>query len=188
MHYMINLRSILRRKLLSFFFANPHATQYVRELARALDVDPTNLSRELADLEQQGLFQSELRGRQRYYRLNRGYPLYEEIRRIIFKTVGVTGELREALKDIKGLKEGFLYGSFAQQTQIDPLSDIDILLVGKPDEEQLEAAMSRLERQLQREINYTLLSTKEFDQRRKRKDPFLEDVWRKKKINLLKSA
>ena len=105
----------MRRKLLSYFFANPHATQYVRELARALDVDPTNLSRELADLEQQGLFQSEIRGRQRHYRLNRRYPLYEEIRRIIFKTVGVTGELRDTLKDIKGLKEGFLYGELLEK-------------------------------------------------------------------------
>jgi len=185
---MLNLRSKLRRNLLAYFSTNPHARHYVRELARVLEVDPTNLSRELTRRSREGLFRSEIKGNQKYFGLNRDYPLYEEVRRIIFKTVGVTGELRQALKDIKGLEEGYLYGSFAKQTQIDPVSDIDILLIGKPNAEELEAAMSRLEKQFRREINYTLLSPQEFKQRRKRGDPFLEDVWRKKKINLLESA
>src|SRR5579864_7600990 len=150
MFHMLDFRSKLRRDLLGYYFTNPHASHYVRELARHLDTDATNLSRELATLEKQGLFQSETRGNQKFYKLNRRYPLYDELRRIIFKTIGVSGELREALRDITGLDEAYLYGSFAEN-QADPVSDIDVLLVGKPDAEELETAIRRLEKRLNRE-------------------------------------
>jgi predicted nucleotidyltransferase len=184
---MINLRSQSRQRLLAYYFTNPAARHYVRELARMLAVDPTNLSRELADLERQGLFAFEVRGRQKTYRINRGYPLYEEMRSIIFKTVGVVGKLQSAFKSIDGLKEAYLYGSFARN-QEDAASDIDILFVGTLDQERLEESLRKLEKQFRREINYTLLTPQEFKKRRARKDPFIADVLRQKKINLLQPA
>ena len=52
----------------------------------------------------------------------------------------------------------------------------------------LAEAMRKLERQLGREINYTVLSRKEFESRRDRKDPFLENVWCNKRIELVSAA
>jgi len=60
---MISLRSDLRRKLLTFFYVNRSARAYVRQLAVELQVDSTNLSRELARLEREGLLRSEIEGR-----------------------------------------------------------------------------------------------------------------------------
>jgi len=181
---MINLRSKLQRDLLGYYFTNPTASHYVRELAGILGADPTNLSRELARLETQGLFRSEIRGRQKYFAIDRSHPLYKELRQLIFKTTGVVGRLRDAMRTIKGLEEAVLYGSFAQNQQ-DASSDIDVLIVGAPDAEHLEDAMGKLERRLGREINYTLLSPKELQSRRSRKNSFIEDVFRKKHIDLL---
>jgi predicted nucleotidyltransferase len=183
---MIDLRSEPRRALLAYYFTNPQASHYLRELAGLLRLDPANLSRELARLEAEGLFVSERRGRQKYFRLNRGYPLYEEMRRIVFKTVGVAGRLRKAFKEVPGVKEAWLYGSFAQDRQ-DAASDIDILIVGEPKAEKLERAIRKLEREFGREINYTSMTPREFQSRRRRKDAFLEDVWRHKKISLVPS-
>src|ERR1700747_1506719 len=59
---MISLRSELRRKLLTYFYTNRAARVYVRQLASALGVDSTNLSRELARLEREGLLRSEIEG------------------------------------------------------------------------------------------------------------------------------
>ena len=42
---MISLCSRLRRKVLTFFYVNRSARVYVRQLAVALDVDSSNLSR-----------------------------------------------------------------------------------------------------------------------------------------------
>lgn len=88
---MINLRSRLRRELLRYYFTNPKAEHYLRELAELLEVDPANLSRELAELTRQRVFIARTRGRQKYFQLNRAHPLYGEFRGIVFKTVGVVG-------------------------------------------------------------------------------------------------
>ena len=95
-------------------------------------MDPANLSRELVLLVRQGIFVAHLRGRQKYFRLNRSHLLYEELRRIVFKTIGVLGQLREILSHVSGIQEAYLYGSFARDQQ-DAFSDIDILLIGEPD-------------------------------------------------------
>jgi len=181
---MLNLRSILRQKLLGYYFTNPIENHYLRELAGILGQDPANLSRELAKLESDGLFVSEKRGIQRYFRLNRSYPLYEEVRRIIFTTVGVVGQLRAALERVPGMRDAYLFSSFARNQQ-DAASDVDLLIVGNVQAEVLERSVRKLERQLRREINYTVLSLEKLKARRAKKDAFLEDIWRHKPVNLL---
>lgn len=184
---MLNFRSELRQKLLGYYFTNPKANHYLRELADLLGVDPANLSRELRRLEREGLFVSQHRGLQKYFRLHPKYPLYEEVRRIVFKTVGVLGQLRGALQKVGGVTEAYLYGSFARNQQ-DASSDIDVLLIGRPKAEELETTIQKLERQLGREINYIVLGPKEFRTRRARQDAFLEDIWRHKKISLVAAS
>ena len=181
---MLNLSSKLRRNLLAYYFANPSASHYLRELAGILEADPANLSRELARLEREGLFVSERRGNQRHYKLNKKYSLYDEVRRIVEKTVGVIGQLKTALHGVEGIEEAYLYGSFARNRQ-DQASDIDLLVIGTPPPLRFEEALRTLERRLRRDINYTLFSREEFAARRKKKDPFLAGVWENKKIDLL---
>ena len=181
---MIDLRSKLRQKLLGYYFTNPKVRHYLRELAAILEADPANLSRELSRLERQGLFLSERRGNQKHFRLNDGYPFYQEVRQIIFKTVGAVGLLRDALGQVPGIEEAHLYGSFAKNQQ-DAASDIDLLVIGKPKAGEMEMALRKLERRLRREIHYTLMSRQELKTRRARKDAFVADVWRGKTICLV---
>lgn len=181
---MLNLRSKLRRDLLVYYFLNPTVDHYVRELARVLKVDPTNLSRELKRLETEGLFAARVRGNQKYFSLNPGYPLFGEMRSIVLKTAGTVPLLRRAFSGVPKIKEAYLYGSFAKK-ESDQHSDIDVLIVGEPKPEVLEAAVRQLERSLGREINYTLLSEGELRRKLARSDPFIEDVWNGKKVKLV---
>lgn len=181
---MLNLRSKVRQRLLSYFFTNPRARNHVRDLAQRLELDPSNVSKELARLERETIVQSEVSGRQKYFQLNQKYPLYRELRGIITKTIGVAPLLTASLAKIGGLKEAFLYGSFARN-QEDAASDIDLLVIGKPDEAELAEAMGKLERRIGREINYTVLTGAELELRRARKDAFLADVWHNKRILLI---
>ncbi|MBI3485256.1 MAG: nucleotidyltransferase domain-containing protein [Acidobacteria bacterium] len=176
---MLQLRSKLRRDLLGYFFTNPDAEHYLRELAALLHADAANLSRELAALAQLGIFQWRLRGRLKFYRLNRAHPLFEEYRRIISKTIGVEGQLRRLFASMPGIQQAYLFGSFASNRQ-DSQSDIDVLLVGSPDPEKLASEVRKLEKRLARAINYTLLSKSEFQTRRKKRDAFLLDALRHK--------
>jgi len=180
---MLDFRSRTRRRLLAYYFTNPTARHHVRDLAGRLSTDPSNLSKELRRLQREGLFRSEVSGRQKYFQLNREYPLFDEVRRIVGKTIGAVATIRESLKKIEGIDESYLYGSFARNQQ-DATSDIDILVIGDAHEEVLAQAVQKIERQLGREINYTVLTPKEFEARRTRKDAFLESVWHNKRIPL----
>jgi len=181
---MIDLRSQVRRRLLTYYFTNPTARHYLRELAGFLETDPTNLLRELRRLERQRLFASEKLGREVYFRLNRGYPLYREVRSIVLKTVGAPNLIRDALEKIPRIRAAYLYGSFARNQQ-DAASDIDLLIIGNPQPEVLATSVRRLEKELGREINYTLLSPEDYRSRQARKDAFLADVGRRKSITLV---
>jgi len=184
---MLDWRSKTRKRLLVYFFTNPTARHHLRDLAARLDVDPSNLSKELGRLERDGLFRSEVSGRQKYFQLNREYPLFEEVRGIVAKTIGAVPLIAQSLKKIQGIREAFLYGSFAKNQQ-DASSDIDILVVGEPVGESLAEAVRKLERQLGREVNYTVFTAKELASRRKRKDAFLENVWQNKRVSLVSAA
>ncbi len=85
------------------------------------------------------------------------------------------------------MEEAYLYGSFARNQQ-DAASDIDVLVIGNPKGRALAEAIQKLERQLGREINYTVLTRKEFESRRARKDTFLENVWHNKRVLLVGAA
>jgi hypothetical protein len=68
-------------------------------------------------LERDGLFGSEVNGRQKYFQLNRGYPLFNEVRKIVAKTIGAAPLIAQSLKKIDGIDEAYLYGSFASNQQ-----------------------------------------------------------------------
>jgi predicted nucleotidyltransferase len=181
---MLDLRSKGRRRLLAFYFTNPKARYHLRSLAERLSIDPSNLSRELRRLEREGLFRSEMSGRQKYFQLNHEYFLFDEVRRIVAKTIGAIPLISQCLQKIAGIEEAHLYGSFARNQQ-DAVSDIDLLVIGTPRSDALAEAVRKLERQLGRDLNYTVFTRKEFDARRHKKDAFLEDVWRNPRISLV---
>ncbi len=174
---MLELRSKARRKLLAYYFANPAARHHLRDLAGRLNV-------ELRRLEREGLFEAEVSGRQKYFQLNPAYPLFKEVRGIVAKTIGAVPLIAASLKKINGIDEAYLYGSFMRGRR-DAASDIDVLVIGTPQGRVLAKAVRKLERQLGREINYTVLAVKEFKSRRNRKDAFLANVWRTKRVRLI---
>jgi predicted nucleotidyltransferase len=181
---MISLRSELRRKLLTFFYVNPSARVYVRELAAALGADSTNVSRELASLRREGFLRSEAEGRQLYSSVNPAYPYLKPVFALLRGTVGIVPALKHALASIPGIESAWLYGSFAKN-EADAASDIDVLIVGQPDQVKLAVQMRKSEKALCREINYTLLTSRELKRRLARRDAFLADVWNGKRIELI---
>jgi predicted nucleotidyltransferase len=186
-YLMFDFRSQARQRLLVYYFTNPEARHHLRDLAERLRIDPSNLSKELGRLEREGLFQSEVSGRQKYFRLNRKYPLFHELRAIIAKTIGAIPLITQSLKKVEGIDDAYLYGSFARNQQ-DAVSDFDVLVIGSPKGDALAEAMDKLERRLGREINCTVFTRKEFELRRARKDAFLENVWRNKRVSLMSAA
>lgn len=175
-------KSKLRTRILTYFFTNPQSSHYLREIAAILNQDVGNLSREFNRLEKEGIFVSQVRGRQKYFSLNKNYPLYKELKSIVFKTAGVEGALKKVVLSIEGVEAAFLYGSFAKKKET-AISDIDLFIVGSLDEHKLLTEIEKLEKQLGREINYTIYPAKEFAKKRER-DSFIIKILKGPKIVL----
>ena len=176
-------KSKVRKALFKLYFTNPDKAYYLRELERQVSIPVSMLRKELISLEKEGLFASSRKGNLLYYSLNKKYPLYSDLKNIAFKTVGIQGALFEKLSSIKGINSAFIYGSYAKN-QSNALSDVDLFIVGKIDENALIRKINRLEKELQREINYSLYSKKDLKEKSK-SDPFIKDVLRNKKIFLI---
>lgn len=176
-------KSRLRKALLRYFCTNIDARLYLRQAAGLLGEDAGNLSKELTHLEKIGIFASEMSGKQKYYFLNKQYPLLGELKSIIFKTIGIEGTLKEMIASIAGVRKAFVYGSFAREEE-NAKSDLDLLLVGDFNEDELIGKLSPLEDKLKREVNYTIYSPDEFFKKSKEKGSFLNEVLKTKLILL----
>lgn len=174
-------KSKTRKELFRLYFTNPESEYYLRELERLLNIPVSMVRQELLRLEKEGIFALHKKGNLTLYSLNKTYPLFDELKSIVFKTIGVKGLLKKNLETIKGLEAAFIYGSFAKNEE-KAASDIDLCIVGSIDEGELLKAISHSEKILKREINYTLYSKNEFHQKKKGKDSFILDLLQNKKV------
>lgn len=181
MSVLLNTR--LRRKLLAYSFTHSDENYYVRELANLIDEDPGNLSRELRKLEVEGLYTSLAKGKVKFYSLNKNYPLFKQLKEIIFKTEGVEGSLKEIALKYKGIVLAFIHGSYAKNKER-KTSDIDLVAVGKFNRDYFTSDIRNLERKLNREINFTVYTEDEFKKERKKDGGFLNLVLKGKFIIL----
>src|SRR5207249_5483543 len=109
-----------------------------------------------------GLLLREPIGRTFLYRAATDSPLYEPLRLLLERTVGIEVELRSALEDVPGVEAAFIHGSFAQKTKIKPTSDIDVLVLGNADPHTLRRRIRQVESRLGREIDVLAYSPAEF--------------------------
>jgi len=181
---MISLRSQITQKVLNYFFLNPHESLYINELSRRLSLDKRNLVKKLRELELTGIMKSEKRGNLRLYSVDQAFPFYKEYERIVLKTIGVEQKLRQILKAVPGVKEAYIYGSYAQQ-KMNAHSDLDLLVIGNHKIVILQKKLTPLQNEIGREVNSVNMSEEEFWRRMEEKDPFLSGLFNKKTIKLV---
>ena len=181
LEYIISSKT--KRELLKLFMTKPDRSFYVREISRLI-IEPVNaVNRELRYLEKAGLISFEKRGNQKHYSVIKESPLYPDLKRLIYTTVGLGDYLREKFAEPEQIELAFVYGSVANNSEI-AKSDIDLFMVGEIDENKLHKVISQIEKDLNRTVNYTLMSEKEFTERCKKKEAFINRVLSRPKIVL----
>ena len=175
-----------KAELLNLFLTNPDRSFYMQEIGRILGKKPGTFQRTLNNMVSEGILTSEYKANARFFKANKKCPIYKELKSIVFKTVGAQGSLREVLKEIGNIKFAFIYGSYAKAKET-LFSDIDLAIIGNPDEDRLIKELDRLEGKFQREINYKLYTLQEFRKEVKEKEPFILEILRDKKIMLIGS-
>lgn len=117
----------------------------------------------------------------KYYHLNKNFVLYSEIKALITKSQILAGKnFIKSLQKISQPKYLALTGVFVNED-----FPIDIFIVGRVNKKKLEKTISDLEREIGKEINYSIMDLKEFQYRQEITDIFVYDVMQAKKITLI---
>jgi predicted nucleotidyltransferase len=171
-----------RRDVLARLLLHPEESLHVRELARALGKPPGTLLRELNALAAAGVLTRRRVGNQVHFQADPASPIYEELRGILKKTVGVADVLREALAPLGGkVRAAFVYGSVARGDER-AHSDLDVMVVGEASFGDVVAALAPAQESLRREVNPNVYPALEFRKKLATGDPFLKRVLAERKI------
>ncbi|MCL0076769.1 nucleotidyltransferase domain-containing protein [Dehalococcoidia bacterium] len=122
-------------------------------------------------------------GNLKYFEVVKEFPFYPELKKIVYTTIGLGDYLTNRLENSDSIELAFIYGSVARNEERDK-SDIDLFVVGEIEEEELHVLVSDIEREIGREINYTLMAKNEFLQRSERGEPFIKRILGEKKFVL----
>lgn len=177
-------KSKVRKELFLLYFSDTDKKYYLRQLERILNIPVSIIRKELMKLDKSGMFISEKVGNLVYYCLNKSYPLFAELKSIVFKTIGIKGSIQAVLSKIDGIQAAFIYGSFANESERSH-SDIDLFIIGKIEEDKLLQEITGLEKKINREINYSLYSESDWRKKKKEKNSFVIDVIENSKIFLI---
>lgn len=141
-----------RDRILLEFFRKPQTTGHVREIARRIGASPATVSSELAALKKLGILRADAVGRSLVYSVDETSAVVPDVRALVQKTLGVEGLIREALAGLAGVDSAYIFGSYASGKER-AQSDIDLLVIGRPDRRALSERLAPVERSLGRDVN-----------------------------------
>lgn len=164
-----------RIKLLQELYYQPTEMFYIRQLTRMTGEKLNSVRRELKNLDQAGVLESEWRGNKRFYWVNQDYIFYQQILGLVIRTKGLGKEIIDQEKKLGQIKYVLFSGKFARGV-LPEEDEIEILVVGKVVLPELGKLVRQEEERRNREINYTVMDVKEFKYRKKNRDPFLSQI------------
>jgi len=168
-------RSRIRQHILALLVDEPARRVHLRAIARTVGTSAGTAARELGHLERAGLVTRTPEGAQVYYQANAESPLLEPVREIVRKSIGAPSVLRRALAGVPGVDRALVFGSYARgDTRAD--SDVDLLVIGTPDRDDLTDRLEVAGREIGRPVNEVVMSASELEERRARGDRFLASV------------
>ena len=187
----------LRLKILKYFLLNPEKKIYLGELARDLDMDDKLVRREVESLKKMEVLISgneflgenkeagaedenlNKKARKKYFTANKDFFLFNEARELLIKAqILHEKDFAEKLRKIGDLQLLIFTGIFVNNFD----SPVDLLIVGRLNRAHLPQLIRELEKEVGREINFTLMSRTELKYRRDITDVFLYNILEGKKF------
>ncbi|MBU0590788.1 nucleotidyltransferase domain-containing protein [Candidatus Micrarchaeota archaeon] len=170
-----------RTSILRLFYLNENDGYHIREVSRLLNININQARNELEKLRDIGVLKKNKIANIHQYKLDKDFTLYKEFKNIIMKSEGIESILQEQLKSIYGIEYAFIFGSYAEE-KFGPKSDIDLMIIGYPNVRIINKTISKIERKLCREIQYSIYTVDEFE---KKRHGFIKNIMNKKKIFIL---
>lgn len=165
-----------RVKLLNLFLNNEDMSFYVREITRKIDEQINSVRRELANLKSLDIVTSKRKNGKLYYTVNTHVEIFPELQKMFRKIATELSNENKVAKELK--KIGVIrYAAFMGKFVNDPTNEIDLFIVGDVDKRKFLPFLKEMERETEREINYTILSIDEFNDRKMLFDRFVTEVF-----------
>jgi len=187
--------SVSRVKLLNFLLLSTDKKFQLKSLARDLGLTPSSVRHELDNLSKFGLISEESqpekkeektgkkdKSDKKYFYINTDFILYPEIKALFVKAqILFSQKFISGLQKICQPKFLALTGLFTNY----PEAQTDLLVVGTVRRGAFLQLIKSLEKDLGREINFTILSEREFHYREEIMDIFLYNILEGKTMVLL---
>lgn len=180
---MLNFLKNGKGEMLNLMFLNPDKKYYLAEIAKILGKEPSAYQHYVETFIQEGVFCDERIGNMRFFWLNKNYHLYNEIKNIIAKTIGIEARLKTLFEKIDSVELSFIFGSYAT-AEINPHSDIDLFIIGEDSQDRVIKGISQLELEINRTINYHVYSKQEVLAKLNTKNDFIYNIFNREIILL----
>ena len=179
-----------RVALLRLFIENTDQAYFVREMTRLIGAQINSVRRELINLVAMDILyvlqeppemdlpaweEEPIKGlnKKKFYAMNKDFVLYNEIVALFSRShLMVEKDMMDKLKNLDNVYLLIMTGAFSGLTEV----TTDMLIVGNVKKDQLAFIVQNFEKKLGREINYTIMSLKEFEYRKDITDKFLYDI------------
>ena len=174
-------RSATARRVLDLLVTAPGREIHTREIARRVEADPHSTQLALDHLLQAGAVISRRVGNLRMWSVNPESDRVAAIRGLVRRESRVAQLLSDSLTDMRGVRFGVIFGSFASGAD-DVSSDIDVLLVGDVNWDRLAKLRDAISDHVRREVNFVVWSEDELRQPKRGQRRLLESILNRPRI------
>lgn len=154
------------------FFSNSSASAYLREMAKEFGESTNSIRLELNNLTEAGYLVTEEKGRSIYYSANIRHPLYNELKNLVHKYLGidriVDDVIHKLLKRLGKLELAFITGDYAAGRDS---GIIDLVVVGDIDQVYFKQLVDKVEKLISRRVRTLVLSEAEYEQNKSNLHP-----------------
>lgn len=179
------ITSKVRIKILDLFFSNLSEMYHVRGIVREVGEEINAVRRELERLESCGILKKEPRGNRIYYFARTDYFGFGDLLSIVSKSTGLGKQIIESKSKLGKVLFVMFSGRFARMKPRKKDENVDMLVVGEIVLPELAMIIRTFESKLGREINYTVMTREELDYRKKRRDPFLQEIFLNSRVMII---
>ena len=154
------LRSRLQAEILTLVLLGPGQEWSLTGLASRTGASVSSVQREITRAEEAGVVRSRRLGNARLVEAAES-PLTGPLTELLLRSFGPRQVLAEELEHVEGVEQAYLFGSWAARYEGEagrPPADLDLLVIGSPDRDELDDAAQRATGRLAREVNVTIRS------------------------------
>jgi predicted nucleotidyltransferase len=172
------LRSQVAGDLLALLYLHPEAEYSLTEAATTIGASLNAVHYEAGKLSESGLISTRRRGNLRLVRAVTDSLLSRPLTDLLAVTYGPLPVLTDLLADVEGIAEAYIYGSWAARYRGEPgpaPADVDILVVGTADPDDLDDVAERAQRTLHRPVSIRRVRPETWNVANPT-DPFLRSV------------